>query len=85
MFDDEEAPDNVVKFLLLLDIAKVDDTERLSLATDNVDSPITVDETFKLFEESLWTVTVERFGDAALGFCVETTFSFSFRYDVIKS
>lgn len=85
MFDEDEAPDNVAKFLLLLDIAKVDDTERLSLATDSVEAPIFDEETFKLFDDSLCTVAVERFGDVARGFCVATTFSFSFRYDVIRS
>lgn len=85
MFDDDDAPDNVAKFLLLLDIAKVEDTERLSLATDSVEAPIFDDETFKLFDDSLPAVAVDRLGEAARGFCVATTFSFSFRYDVIRS
>lgn len=88
MFDEDEAPDNVAKFLLLLDIARVDETDTLSLATESVEAPIFDEETFKdvkLLDDSLLPVAVDRFGEAALGFCVATTFSFSFRYEVIKS
>lgn len=84
MLDEDEAPDRVVKFLLLLEIASVDDTDKLSLAIDSVDAPMFDDETSKLFACSLF-VAVDMLGDPARAFCDVTTFSFSFRYDVIRS
>lgn len=83
IFDDEDAPDSVPRFLLLLDIANVDDKDTLSLAIDSVEAPMFVDETSKLFADSL--LMDDKFGDPARGFCEVITFSFSFRYDVIKS
>ena len=85
MFDDDEAPDNEVKFLLLLEIANVDETDILSLAIDNVDAPMLDEDTSKLFTDSLLPEGFERFGEPARVDCDATTFSFSFRYDVIKS
>lgn len=85
MFDDDEAPESVVKFLLLLEMASVEETDRLSLAIDKVDAPIFEDETFKLFDDSLVFGAVDKFGEPARMFCDVTTFSFSFKYDVIRS
>lgn len=65
MFEDDEAPDNVVRFLLLLEIANVDDTDKLSLAMDNVEAPMLDDETSKLFADSLLPAAVEKFGEPA--------------------
>lgn len=83
-FDEEEAPESDVKFLWLLDIASVEPERFSPLAIEVVDAPMFDDETSKLFAFSLLTVIVDRFGDPAR-FCDETTFSFSFKYEVIKS
>lgn len=84
-FDVDEAPESDVRFLLLLEIAKVEETDKLSpLVIEVVDAPMFVDETSKLFEVSLLAAAVERFGEPDR-FCDDTTFSFSFKYDVIKS
>lgn len=82
-FDDEEAPDSDVKFLLLLEMASVEPERFSPLAIDVVDAPMFEDETSKLFEVSLLAAD-ERFGEPER-FCDETTFSFSFRYEVIRS
>lgn len=83
MFDEEDAPDSVARFLLLLDIANVDEMDTLSLAIESVDAPMFDDETSKLFDDSL--LTLDKFGEPARAFCEEITFSFSFKYDVIRS
>lgn len=85
MLEEDEAPDNVVKFLLLLEIASVDETDKLSLAIDSVDVPMFEDDTSKLLAGSLLPVLVDKLGEPARWLCDVTTFSFSFRYDVIKS
>lgn len=83
-FDDEDAPDKVVRFLLLDEIASVDEADKLSLAIDNVEAPMLDDETSKLFADS-FAAAPERFGEPARRLCDVTTFSFSFKYEVIKS
>lgn len=77
--DDDEAPDSVPRFLLLLEIACVDDADKLSLAIDSVDAPMFEDETSRLFDESFVAAAFERLGDPARRFCDVMTFSFSFR------
>lgn len=83
-FDVDDAPDSDVRFLLLLEIANVEPDKFSPLAIEVVDAPMFDEETSKLLGFSLLTVIVDRFGDPAR-FCDETTFSFSFRYEVIKS
>jgi hypothetical protein len=79
-FDVDEAPESELRFLLLLEIANVEETDKLSpLAIEVVDAPMFDEETSKLFEVSLLAaVAVERFGDPER-FCDVTTFSFSFK------
>lgn len=68
MFDDEEAPDKVARFLLLLEIASVDDTDKLSpLAIESVEAPMFDDDTSRLLAGSLPVLAVDGFGEPARG------------------
>lgn len=78
MFDDDDAPDKV-KFLWLLEIASVDETDKLSLVIDSVDAPMFDDETSKLFADSFALAGFDKLGEPARAFCDKTTFSFSFK------
>lgn len=50
IFDVEDAPDKVVKFLLLPDATKCDVTDKLSLVIEEVDAPKFAEVTSKLFD-----------------------------------
>lgn len=91
MLDVDDALERFVKFLLLLAVPRCcdDETDWESLAIDRVEAPIFVVDVSKLLLDGWLPLELPaaelKFGEPDLANCETITFSFSLRYEVMRS